>query len=838
MTVDPLVLAESHRLAQVQGATSTQRLLDQAFVRHVDPYNLTGSIDRYTAAALPIVRTGFTRSTGLGLQYYSAARQAAGLPGIVPAGSAVPFDAVAAATSLRVTGPVTVATRLGKGDTFAQALASARLATAGYGKRATLAGGRSVVARASARDSESRGWARLSDGSPCSFCAMLVSRGPVYGEQTVAFRAHDRCGCGTRAVFSTDADGGWSDDALALRRLWARDPEWYPGKVWAKGDPLPHDANSFRSALSAQRKRAALSAPAETPAWRQEAAASLERAKAHEWASLGKRAATDAEIDAAFTRRAAAAEANAAKMDAAAKPSERLLAALRKHRAAGGSWDDLPSGMHGKLQREGITWRHVKRDADGNFLRDDVFDDVERQLTDRSRFYRDGATAQRAQIEADRIENLARYTAQTDDEIDALLTARRESAVRASTGFGSADEVAKAADDVEARLERVRALDRRIWDLPDGAPYPDDLRAALKAEGLPTRKALSAVSEDLRDTEAWLANLRRDVTAARDIEAHYAKAEIRESLRRKVHDRPLVDDLDDLGALGSATRAALDDVLDVGKHVDDEVTRRLTAAGVPPQPRPPSWGDIKDRFGDDAYSVYRARQAEVKAWQATHGAAYRQTVRDVLSDVRPLGTGGPKYVLDGAADTLSGAADLERAMASAHANYPDEWLDRLAARRPTTELGIEGRGYNRGGGERIALSRKSTDPDMLGVATHELGHSMEQSVPGLRAMEWALHYERSAKRVVDGKTVLDEPFDIYGGDIGMGQELAHRDTWAEDYTGKTYRGPNGAGVGADTSWEVFTTGVESLYEGSGYFIRAIDTDDEFRRFILGVLSVL
>ncbi|GAY12043.1 hypothetical protein [Pseudonocardia sp. N23] len=41
-------------------------------------------------------------------------------------------------------------------------------------------------------------WARVSDGAPCAFCALFVSRGPVYhteGARSGGFRAHDHDRC-------------------------------------------------------------------------------------------------------------------------------------------------------------------------------------------------------------------------------------------------------------------------------------------------------------------------------------------------------------------------------------------------------------------------------------------------------------------------------------------------------------------------------------------------------------------------------------------------------------------------------------------------------------------
>jgi hypothetical protein len=58
-----------------------------------------------------------------------------------------------------------------------------------------------------------RYWRRVTDGDPCAFCAMLASRGPVYGsKQTAETRAadgrryHDHCGC-----TAVEAVGPWGE---------------------------------------------------------------------------------------------------------------------------------------------------------------------------------------------------------------------------------------------------------------------------------------------------------------------------------------------------------------------------------------------------------------------------------------------------------------------------------------------------------------------------------------------------------------------------------------------------------------------------------------------------
>lgn len=68
---------------------------------------------------------------------------------------------------------------------------------------------REMVADTAGRQSKT--WRRVTDGNPCSFCAMLAARGPVYMESTAtvskyALRYHKGCGCTAEPWY-----GRWED---------------------------------------------------------------------------------------------------------------------------------------------------------------------------------------------------------------------------------------------------------------------------------------------------------------------------------------------------------------------------------------------------------------------------------------------------------------------------------------------------------------------------------------------------------------------------------------------------------------------------------------------------
>ncbi|UQA94923.1 VG15 protein [Streptomyces halobius] len=58
--------------------------------------------------------------------------------------------------------------------------------SAGAADREALRAGRDLIDRASNQDRRAVGWARVTDGNPCAFCAMLASRGAIYSSQATA----------------------------------------------------------------------------------------------------------------------------------------------------------------------------------------------------------------------------------------------------------------------------------------------------------------------------------------------------------------------------------------------------------------------------------------------------------------------------------------------------------------------------------------------------------------------------------------------------------------------------------------------------------------------------
>lgn len=62
--------------------------------------------------------------------------------------------------------------------------------------------GRQTIVDNTHRDRHAKGWARIPEPGACYFCALLASRGAVYKQNTVDFRAHNHCRCHAEPVFT------------------------------------------------------------------------------------------------------------------------------------------------------------------------------------------------------------------------------------------------------------------------------------------------------------------------------------------------------------------------------------------------------------------------------------------------------------------------------------------------------------------------------------------------------------------------------------------------------------------------------------------------------------
>jgi hypothetical protein len=119
----------------------------------------------------------------------------------------------------------------------AHAQAGARQAAAA--ERVAMNGGRSAIWNHAQRDQRALGYVRVSrTGTPCGWCAMLISRGPTYrSERSATYsdgdKYHDNCHCYAMPVFTREQYS--SSDLFDLNRryseLWPQVTKGLSGKA-------------------------------------------------------------------------------------------------------------------------------------------------------------------------------------------------------------------------------------------------------------------------------------------------------------------------------------------------------------------------------------------------------------------------------------------------------------------------------------------------------------------------------------------------------------------------------------------------------------------------------
>jgi hypothetical protein len=218
ITVDGARLTDAHRRAQSRLAAQVAAQVAAGW-RLLDPEDLDRTVDGWLRVMVPLVTAQASVSARLAARYLEAFRQAEiGVGGFSPVVASPPPPA-AITTSLTVVGPVAVKQAMVRAVPLARAVQVAMAAVAGEAVRHTLAGGRSTVLESVAADRRAQGWARAPSGSPCAFCAMLASRGPVYREESADFEAHGGCQCTAEPVYDQDRYS-WPSGASEFRRQW------------------------------------------------------------------------------------------------------------------------------------------------------------------------------------------------------------------------------------------------------------------------------------------------------------------------------------------------------------------------------------------------------------------------------------------------------------------------------------------------------------------------------------------------------------------------------------------------------------------------------------------
>jgi len=198
-------LTERHRTAQVALRTQLVRDLLRIWPTF-DAADITSSWAKLEPVLVALIQARFPMSASLAATYLPEFRRAEGVAGGIVA--AIPDAPLAdlIVPNLRYVGPMNAHRLTNLGRPVAEVARITVVNVEGELTRQVLAGGRQTLVEAVRRDRKARGYSRVTDGSPCHFCAMLAGRGAVYkSEASGSFDAHRKCGCTGELIYFTDA---------------------------------------------------------------------------------------------------------------------------------------------------------------------------------------------------------------------------------------------------------------------------------------------------------------------------------------------------------------------------------------------------------------------------------------------------------------------------------------------------------------------------------------------------------------------------------------------------------------------------------------------------------
>lgn len=346
----------------------------------------------------------------------------------------------------------------------------------------------------------------------------------------------------------------------------------------------------------------------------------------------------------------------------------------------------------------------------------------------------------------------------------------------------------------------------------DGGPGPETLHKVelIKQAGSLLRRAAHATMEaDPATKENRALEQRRAEILARRVEIIREKYDRERQERDELAQRYGYKDTNDL-------KVQLIDHRDATPWIEMRHLEEQRYDQPPP---------LEYRQSGEELDQIEDRQSELKGILAEH----RRQVAYEMVAAHHRAMGGPLRYKD---HPEGGWAPDTRAIAAldnASGFYPADWVDRT---RPL-HVGIDFRGYHSDDG-KIMLSASTELPGDIQytrVAIHELAHEMEDVVPGLKQAEWAFFWSRTAPGE-PGKRSEARPRHMDG---YPEWEKAVRDDFHDTYSGKVYNDT----AGPDNSWELFSSGMESLMDRGPYLSGADGAGDtDYTNFVFGLLVML
>ena len=209
-------LTDRHRQDQIRLRAVTVRDLLRLWALF-DPADISTSWGRIEPAIVGLIQSRRGLSSRIAGHYIEAFRRAEEVAGSAQTILAPPLADLDIVPNLRLVGPEHALGMAHKARRPSDIAKVALTNIEGEVTRQVLNGGRETITGTVAGDRHALGYARVTDGSPCSFCAMLAGRGAVYrSEMSGGFHAHRKCGCTAEPVYSAtqplpQSADRWSD---------------------------------------------------------------------------------------------------------------------------------------------------------------------------------------------------------------------------------------------------------------------------------------------------------------------------------------------------------------------------------------------------------------------------------------------------------------------------------------------------------------------------------------------------------------------------------------------------------------------------------------------------
>jgi len=203
--------------------------------RLIIPSRLEASVPEWIEAVRALVEQYGAASSSLAADYYEAERVAAAVTGRFTVPLVGPPSDGQVENSLRWAtkdiwerDPDDPATTDAQREPLEVRLEQAEKKAEAVAQKLVTGQGRGTVQEAVRQDRQATAWARTAALGACAFCKLLATRGVVYKQDTVRFRAHDGCHCGVVPVFKGQKFE-LSDHAREWERLYRDYAAPYPG---------------------------------------------------------------------------------------------------------------------------------------------------------------------------------------------------------------------------------------------------------------------------------------------------------------------------------------------------------------------------------------------------------------------------------------------------------------------------------------------------------------------------------------------------------------------------------------------------------------------------------